>query len=57
VAQALAILDAGQGRAYAEGLARQHLDNALSEMVAARPESEAREALEEMARFLVQRAY
>jgi geranylgeranyl diphosphate synthase type I len=57
VDQALAILDAGQGRAYAEGLARQHLDNALSELVAARPESEAGEALEEMARFLVQRAY
>lgn len=57
VAEAVGILDASQARAYAEELASQHLDSALSELEAANPEAEAGEALKEMAHFLIKRAY
>jgi len=57
VAESVAILEASQARPYAEKLARQHLERALSELEAARPEPEAAEALREMAFFLVQRTY
>jgi geranylgeranyl diphosphate synthase type I len=57
VAEAVAILDASQARTYAEELARRHLDCALSELEAAKPEKEAGEALREMAHFLVRRTY
>ncbi len=57
VAEAIAILDASQAQAYAEGLAHQHLAMALTELGAAAPEPEVGEALWEMAYFLVKRAY
>jgi geranylgeranyl diphosphate synthase type I len=57
VAEALVILEACQARVYTEALAQRHLDNALSELEAARPESEAGEALQEMAHFLIQRSH
>ncbi len=57
VADAIAILDASQARPYAEELARYHLETALTELEAARPEPEAGEALREMAHFLIKRAY
>jgi geranylgeranyl diphosphate synthase type I len=57
VAEAIAIVNASQARAYAESLAQQHLETALAELEAARPETQAREALHEMTHFLVKRAY
>ena len=57
VAEAVALLDASQARTYAEELACQYLNSALSELEAAKPEEEAGEALKEMAHFLVRRAY
>ncbi len=57
VAAAIAILDASQARTYAEKLAHRHLEAALAELAAARPEPEANEALREMAHFLVKRTY
>jgi geranylgeranyl diphosphate synthase type I len=57
VAEAVGILDACQARTYAEELACQHLDSALSELETANPETEAGEALKEMAHFFIKRAY
>jgi geranylgeranyl diphosphate synthase type I len=57
VAEAVAILDASQARSYAEGLAYQHLETALAELEAAKPEPEAEEALREFARFLIKRTH
>jgi len=57
VAEAIALLEACQARAYAEELARYYLETALTELEAARPEPEAGEALRELAHFLIQRSY
>ena len=57
VASAIAILDASQARAHAEKLSYRHLEAALAELEAARPEPEASEALHEMTHFLIKRAY
>jgi geranylgeranyl diphosphate synthase type I len=57
VDEAVSILDASQARPYAERLARQHLETALRELEAARPEPEAGEALYELAHFLIKRTY
>jgi geranylgeranyl diphosphate synthase type I len=57
VAEAIAILDASQARPYAEELARHHLEAALAELEAARPEPEAGAALRELAYFLIRRRY
>jgi geranylgeranyl diphosphate synthase type I len=57
VAEAVAILDGCQARLYAEELARQHLERALMQLEAARPDPEADEALRELAQFLIKRNY
>jgi geranylgeranyl diphosphate synthase type I len=57
VAEIIAILDASQAKLYAQELARYHLEVALTELEAARPEPEAGEALWELAHFLIKRAY
>jgi geranylgeranyl diphosphate synthase type I len=57
VAEAVAILDSCQAKSYAEELARQHLDTALTQLEAAKPDPEADEALRELARFLIKRNY
>ena len=57
VAEAVAILDGCQARPYAEELARQHLERALMQLEAARPDPEADEALRELAQFLIKRNY
>ena len=57
VDEAVSILDASQARPYAEKLAQQHLETALFELEAARPEAEAGEALRELAHFLIRRTY
>jgi geranylgeranyl diphosphate synthase type I len=57
VAEAVAILDGCQARPYAEELARQHLETALMQLEAARPDPEADEALRELAQFLIKRNY
>ena len=57
VAEAVAILDAGQAQSRAEALARDFLEEALSELGQAEPEPGAAEALREMAHFLVKRSY
>jgi geranylgeranyl diphosphate synthase type I len=57
VTSAIAILDAGQARPYAEKLAHRHLEAALAELEAAQPEPEASEALHEMAHFFIKRTY
>jgi len=57
VAEAIAILNASQARPYAERLARQNLETALTELETAEPEPEAGEALREMAHFLIKRSH
>lgn len=57
VAEAVAILDGCQARPYAEELARQHLEMALAQLEAAKPDPEADEALRELAYFLIKRNY
>jgi geranylgeranyl diphosphate synthase type I len=56
-AEAVAILDGCHARPYAEELARQHLEMALTQLEAARPDQEADEALRELAQFLIKRNY
>jgi len=57
VVEVIAILDGGQARSFAERLAQQHLESALTELEVAQPEPEAGETLRELAHFLTQRAY
>lgn len=57
VGEAVAILNSCQARPYAEELARQYLETALTELAAAKPEPEAGEALWEMANFLIKRSH
>jgi geranylgeranyl diphosphate synthase type I len=56
VAEAVAILDAGQSQSRAQALARDFLEEALSELGQAEPEPGAAEALRELAHFLVNRS-
>lgn len=57
VIEAVAILDGCQAKLYAEQLARQHLEMALDQLEAAKPDPEADEALKELAYFLIKRDY
>lgn len=57
VADVIAILDASQARSYTERLAQQHLESALAELEAVRPQPEAGEVIRELAHFLIKRTY